>query len=304
MRILLAPTEDFIKVERGVLGADVAAGSTVSANVGNNNGLSNNDYVVIGYEGNELAEMCQINASVTAGATVQLATVKFAHKKGEPWVKYRFNQRKFYGALTETGTYTELTADGSPVSIQVDDPQGTILEYTGVEGYEYFKSTYYNSTSALETSEDDADAVNADESLRYTTIYAIRKHAGLAGNGLYSDQRIEVKRKQAENEINSALASRYLLPLTEVPAILGQICELLAAGYIDFEEFGKDGEGVKWLGEARALLKALQKGSQLLIGVDGTELTRLTNTDKLEGYPMEAQSETSEARIFTIDQQF
>jgi hypothetical protein len=59
--------------------------------------------------------------------------------------------------------------------------------------------------------------------------------AGLAGNPRYSDARIETKRKQAENEINSAIAAKYVLPLEEVPALLGQICELLAAGYIAHE---------------------------------------------------------------------
>jgi phage gp36-like protein len=100
-----------------------------------------------------------------------------------------------------------------------------------------------------------------------------------------SDARLETKRKQAENEINSAIAAKYMLPLEEVPALLGQICELLAVGYIDYEEFGKDGEGVKWLGEGRALLKAIQKGTQPLIGADGTELERNANVAVLNGYP-------------------
>lgn len=162
---------------------------------------------------------------------------------------------------------------------------GTRLEYTGIEGYIYFKSTYYNTETAEETDTSDSEAVLANEALRYASIYAIRKHAGLAGNPRYSDARLETKRKQAENEINSALAAQYVLPLSEVPPLLGQITELLAAGYIDYEEFGKDGEGVKWLGEARSLIRSIQKGSQLLIGSDGTELGRNSKVDILDGYP-------------------
>jgi len=303
MKSLYAPTEDFVKVERGILGAAVAAGSNVTANLGNNNGLADNEFVVLGHEGNELAELCEINDVVTGSTSVRFATVKFNHLKGEPWVKYRFNKRKFYGATTATGSYTELTGDGSPVDIQVDDPQGTLLEYSD-SVYSYFKATYYNSNDTTETDIDDSTAADGDESGRYTTIYAIRKHAGLAGNPNYSDQRIETKRKQAENEINSVLASRYILPLAEVPALIGQICELLAAGYIDFEEFGAEGEGVKWLGEARGLLNSIKKGTQILIGLDSTELARQENTDRLEGYPTEAESDTAEKRIFTIDEKF
>src|SRR5690606_9306424 len=106
----------------------------------------------------------QINAAVSPGANVQVATLKFAHKAGEPVVVYRYNKRKFYGSLTKTGTFTELTDDGSPVDMQVDDPQGTRIEYTGLEGYLYFKATYYNSETADETDVADADPVLADES--------------------------------------------------------------------------------------------------------------------------------------------
>lgn len=300
MKQLYAPTEEFIKIERGVLAADVTAGSNVTIVLESNNGIVEDDYIVIGSEGNELAELQQVNQAISGNVNVRVATLKFSHKKGEPVTKYRFNQRKFYGSATQTGTYVELTGDGSPKDIQVDDPMGTLLEYTGSD-YNFFKATYFNSTDITETEIGDSTAANANESLRYATIYAIRKHAGLAGNPWYSDARIEVKRMQAESEINSTLYSRYVLPLTEVPALLTYICELLAAGYIDFEEFGKEGEGVKWLGEARALLKAIQKGTQILIGADGVEITRRTTTGRLEGIPSDS---TTEERSFTINQVF
>lgn len=285
MKVLLAPTEDFIKREHGTLDADAGAGSNVALTLIGNNGFSENDYVAIGYEGSELCELQQVNAAVTPGTAIQVASLKYNHKKSEPVTVYRFNKRKFYGATSATGVYTELTASGSPADIQVDDPQGTILEYTGIEGYTYFKATYYNSTTLDETSADDSPGVLADENLRYATLYDIRKMAGLAGNDRYSDLRLEQKRKQAENEINSAVMARYTLPLGEVPPLLSRVCELLAAGYIDYEEFGKDGEGVKWLGEARALIKAIQDGRQRLIGASGTELTMNTKVDVLNGYP-------------------
>lgn len=303
MRLLIAPTEDFIKQERGTINADVSAGSSVSVTLLSSSGFNANDYIAIGYEGSELAELQQI-ASITDDTTIVVTTVKFNHKKGEPIVVYRYNKRKFYGSETETGTYVELTADGSPADIQVDDDQGTRFEYSGVT-YTYFKATYYNSTTLDESSEDDAEAVQADESLRYATLYAIRKHAGLAGNTFYSDLRIETKRKQAENEINSAIFSRYSLPLAEVPALIGQICELLAAGYIDFEEFGKDGEGVKWLGEARSLLKGIADGKRRLIATDGTELAVRSKVGVLNGYPDDSiESGSTEDVKFKISDKF
>ncbi len=100
MRTLYAPTEDFIKRERGALSADDTAGSSVAISVQSSNGVAANDYVVIGYEGSELAELCQV--SETTNTTITVSTLKFNHKKGEPFVVYRFNKRKFYGATSAT----------------------------------------------------------------------------------------------------------------------------------------------------------------------------------------------------------
>lgn len=306
MKTLIAPTEDFIKVERTELNADVSAGSNVTLTLLNNDGLSENDFIVIGQEGSEKAEIQRINATVSGSTDVRVATLNFAHKAGTPITKYRYNQRKFYGATSETGTYTELTDDGSPITIQVDDPQGTTLEYTGDEGYTYFKSTYYNSQSLEETDTSDSEAVEADETKRYTSLYAIRVQAGLTENPFINDSRIERKRKQAENEINSVLITRYTLPLSEVPGLIQHICELLAAGYIDFEEYGPEGDGVKWLGEARALLKSIQNGKQRLIGSDGTELATSSSTNILLGYPDNdgTTDTTTEERSFSIGDKY
>lgn len=299
LRQLYAPTEDFIRAERTYLDVDANPGSNVTLTLQNNDGLSDTDYIVIGNEGSELCEMEQINDTVTAGTTVRVATLKFAHKKGEPIIRYRYNKRKFYGCATATGSFVELTSDGSPVTIQVDDPQGTCIEYTGSD-YTYFKATYYNSETATETDISESIATMADETNRYASLYAIRKHAGLYDNPFYSDVRIEMKRKQAENEIDSMIYARYALPLTEIPAIISYVCELLAAGYIDFEEFGKDGEGVKWLGEARAILKDIKNGTRILIGADGAEQSRRENVGRVAGYPDDTAS-SDEGYMFTRD---
>ncbi|MDR6305897.1 phage gp36-like protein [Nitrobacter vulgaris] len=303
MRTLVAPTEPFVKTERTRLAADASAGSNVLLSLENNDGIIGDAFIAIGYEGSELAELQLVNQEVSGESPVRVAALKFNHQKGEPVTVYRYNQRKFYGSTSANGTYLELTADGSPKDIQVDDPQGTTLEYTG-DTATHFKATYYNSETNEETAIGDSVAAEADESARYASLWAIRKHAGLAGNPLYSDFRMEMKRKQAENEINSAIGSRYTLPLGEVPPLLSYICELMAAGYIDYEEFGADGQGGKWLGEARALLKAVQGGTQLLLGADGVELGRVevpVAETQLGGYP---NDECTDAAQFSMGDRF
>ncbi len=305
MKSLIAPIEDFIKVERTKLAADVSAGNDVSLTLENNDGLVDNDYLVIGEEGAEPAELQQINAVVSGATNAQVAILDRAHKKGESVTKYRYNKRKFYGCTTESGTYSELTSDGSPVDIQPDDPQGAQLEYTGAEGYIYFKATYYNSEELLETDVDDAQAVQADDSLRYAGIFQIKKQAGIHKNPYINDGQVEAKRKQAESEINSAIFARYSLPLSEVPGLITRICILLAGGYIDYEEYQADGEGKKWLGEARALIKAIQTGKQRLINSDGAELSVKADSSQLSGYPDDSIEEgDDDYRKFQIGDKF
>jgi phage gp36-like protein len=294
MKSLLAPTEDFIKVEHSWLALDATKGTNVTLTLANNDHFAQNEYIVIGEEGSEVAELCQINAAVSGATDVRVAALKFDHKAGTPVTKYRYNQRKFYGATSAIGTYTELTTDGSPVTIQVDDPMGSRLEYTGIEGYLYFKSTYFNSQTNEETDIAQSDAVLADESVRYCSLYAIRKQAHLTKNTLYPEHRIELKRKQAEAEIKSAIFARYLLPLSEIPQTIAQICELLAAGYLEYEEFGAEGNGGKKLGEARAILKRITDGKMVLLGSDNLELARVTKTGRLDGYPNDTGTDAAQ----------
>lgn len=311
MRSLIAPTEDFIKLAKTQLSADVGAGSTVTLNVTGNEGFANNSYVAVGIEGTENCEIQKINAVVTPGTTIQVATLNYAHKQDEPVRVFRYNQRKFYGATTATGSFAELTTSGSPKNIQVTDPQGTLLEYTGVEGYTYFKSTYFNSTTSDETDIADADAVLADDSVRYCSLYAIRQQAGFTDNPFITDGILETYRKRAENEVNSYLYQRYVLPLTnattllpEIPFIIENATQLLAAGYMDYREYGKDGEGVKWLGEARGILKAVQNGTQRLIDSGYNEFEQKTLTQGIQSFPNSSDPTDDSAPKFTMNQQF
>jgi len=311
MLTLLSPTEDFIKRNRTRLSADVNAGDNAVIPTENSDGILENDYIVVGPEGSDQAEICQV-ASVTE-QSITVAVLRKKHFAYEPIVKYRYNQRKFYGCTTEGGSYAELTSDGSPAAIAVNDPQGTYFEYTTDEGYIYFKSTYWNVQTSEETDIAQSVAVLADESVRYCSIFAIRKQAGMTNNPFLTDGIIEIYRKRAENEVNSYLYNRYDLPLVnqsesapEVPFIVENVTTLLAAGYMDYQEFGSDGEGVKWLGEARAVLKAVQNGVQRLIASDYQEFQTKTQTQGINSYPntVDNTGDGGPSQHFTMDQLF
>src|SRR5690349_10748066 len=103
-KVLRAPTQDFIKRERTKIAANATAGSNVALSVENNDGFSAHDFLVIGYEGSEGAELQQVS-SVSGNGTITVGTLKFDHKEGEPITRYRFDQRKFYGATEKDGSY-------------------------------------------------------------------------------------------------------------------------------------------------------------------------------------------------------
>ena len=313
MKVLIAPTEDFIKYGRSTVAADAPAGSNIDVELTNatefTGGGRNGDFIVIGREGSDTAELVQIE-SITDN-TVTIATLVFAHKADEPVVKYRYNERKFYGCTTIDGTFSELVGDGSPKAITVNDPQGTLLEYTGGEGYLYFKATYYNSSSSEESNLPDATAVSGDESVRYCSIHAIKVQAGLTKNPYITDDIVETYRKRAENEVDSYLNARYILPLMnsqsveEIPFMVENCATLLAAGYMDYQEYGGDGQGVKWLGQARGILTKLQTpGGQQLLGSDRQEMQTKVLSNGVQGYPNTVDNCNGPAQNFTMQQRF
>lgn len=309
MKLLIAQTESFIKETRGTVSADFASGSGVVVSMPSAVGFAVNDFVVVGTEGSETAELVQVTARTDTSITV---TTRLAHKADEPVVKYRFDKRKFYGSLAAGGSYVELTGNGSPVPIGVDNPQGTVCEYTGIEGYLYFKSTYYNSQTTVESSLADANETLADESLRYCSLYAIRKQAGLTDNPFVTDGLVETYRKRAENEVKSYIMTRYTLPLQradgtlETPAIIENATALLAAGYMDYQEFGSQGEGVKWLGEARGVLNSVKKGTQRLLDSNDQEMAYTSASNQIQGYPdcVDNSEGSTQQRQFTMGQLF
>lgn len=310
MKIIRFGIDDIVKSSKGVISSDVSAGSSVVIGLQNADGFAIDDYVVIGIEGSETAELCQVTAVTSTSITI--GTLKLGHKQDDPVVKYRFNKIKFYGSTTRSGSYSHLASYGSPANIKPDNPQGALLEYTGVEGYEWFKATYYNSTTSAETDVADAEPYFAVESERYCSIQSIRKQAGLIDNPFMSDEEIERYRKRAENEVKSYIMTRYTLPLQrvdgtlEVPTLIEHATVLLAAGYMDWQQMGKEGEGVKWLGEARGILNSIKKGAQRLLDANDEELAHISTSNQLQGYPdgVDNEAGSTTTRSFTMTQNF
>jgi hypothetical protein len=302
MKSFLAPTENFIKSEKSELTEAATSGSNVTLKLKSNQGFADKDYVIVKKEGNEEAHICQINATVEGNTDIQVATLKHNLSKGDQVVKILFNQRKFYGSLTKTGDYTELTDDGSPKDIEVDNPDGTLFEYTGSDGYLYFKATYYNSETLTETDTDDAVAVLGGESDRYCSINDIREEAGFNDNSYINDGQIEIFRQTAESEVKSSIYKLYSLPLSTIPDIIKGVVRLLAAGQLLYKEYGAEADGtskdgIEKIKEARSILKEIRNGSIILLDDSDEKLEASGADSSLEGIPNETTDDDIKFKI-------
>ena len=91
-----------------ILTSSIAVGAT-TLTVKNNEGFSQNDYVLIGKVGEDKTEIKLINAAVTLGTSITVAATTFAHDEDTPVTKVDYNQVQFAHATTSTGAKTALT---------------------------------------------------------------------------------------------------------------------------------------------------------------------------------------------------
>lgn len=129
------------KNERTYLSADAAAADT-SLTVQNNEGISANDYLVVGNLGIEQTELVQVS-SVSGNTTIVTGALKFNHGIDTPLSFIRYNQYQVWRATSKTGTYSQV---GSNTNIEVDQTFSE-FEDTGGTSTSWYKIRFYNSTS-------------------------------------------------------------------------------------------------------------------------------------------------------------
>ena len=255
--------------------ASAASANASSITVSNSDGFSKDDYIVIGRLGEDQTEL-KLISSISGQVLTLSSQLSFAHSKDAQVQVILFNQRKFYSSASKTGTFTLLT--GGTKTIEVDRPNGTFFEDDAGTSSTWYKATYYNSTTSIETSLDDAIAVQADDSNHYTSLYAIRAKAGFEEAYGISDETISEYRDEAENEFESRIATVYSTPLTTKPKVGRQIVNLLAAGNLLLKEYGLEADievsksGQRMLDLADSLIQKIIDGSLKLTDDSGSQI--------------------------------
>lgn len=291
---LILPNESVIKSEKTALGASQSAVGT-ALEFENNQGFVADDFICIGREGSEQAEMRGISSvnSDQKNIVVKSAT-KFIHLKAEEIVKFAYDKRKVYRKLSGEITFTLLAT----IDIEVDRPLGTFYQdSTGVDTAQY-KATYYNSISFIETNINDARSVYGNGGDHYCLLDEIREESGFNNNDNIEDERIYRLRARSEGEVNASLITKYTLPLLtqtyweDSPAqeLVRQITILLSAGWLLWQEYpderdnGTSKDGLIKIKEARSMLKSIRIGDLILLGSDQVELEEVSGIG-ITGYP-------------------
>jgi len=306
MQIVIAPTEEHVLGEVTEISTDEDIGQT-ELSVQNNSDFSADDYVIVGRLGHESAELKQISSVAADLKSITLKTAtKHAHEEGEPITKIFYNQRKFYRASSESGTYSHLSGEGSPVDIDVDKMEGTLLEDSTGSSTSWYKATYYNSTTSTETLTTDAIASKAGESDHYTSLYAIRREAGFEDAEGIRDQLISDKREDAENLFESRIATSYSVPLSTKPKLARNIVTKLAAGSLLLKEYGVEANvdisksGERMIREAENLMDRIVSGDLKLVDDDGSALTATTALEA-SGSNVYDGSTADKGELFTLE---
>lgn len=297
-------------VEITELSSNVAAGQKV-ANVLNAQGLTDDDFYVIGNLGGELSELAQLD-SKSGNALTALANYAQAHKLGDALTKLFGNKIRIYRAANVDGT-APADADFSLIStfdIEVDQSYTEYIDATGGVDF-WYKKTYYNSVNLTETDIADSVAVRGGNYGGYATWEEVREEAGLTNNRYIPESVYQEKLLAAQSEVNASLrVGGYTLPLTVVPKLVKNATLLIAAGYVLLKDYGvattgTNKEGNQKLTQGRLLLKGIEERRDTLTDDAGEDLPTNT-TEKINGYPLDsaADNNPSEGVIFRTTDKF
>ena len=246
--------------ERSQLAAAATAGAT-SITVQSTDGFSTNMPIVIGKPAQEGAELA-IVASVSSATQITLtAALARSHAVYEPVTGLLGRKLRIHRAPNVDGTTPADSAFAALNSrtLDVDQTSTYYIDSEGSADY-WYKLTYFNDTTLEETDLAEARAFRGDDFGHYASLSEIRKKAGFDGAANLGDDRIDMERRAAEAEINTALSGYYTVPFTKpVPEQVHSLTIQLAAGLLLLAVYGSaHAQGKELVKSARESLQALR----------------------------------------------
>lgn len=198
MVLLKGLNYDISNQEKTFLAADVASAAAVMT-VDNSNGFIAADYIVMN-PFNEVTEILKIT-SVTNTTITPTTAVKFNYSNKDRIYKTPYNQMRFYYCATATGTYVLIDT----VDILFDELH-TEHEYTAGTSALYYKRTFYNETTDVETDIDSSEYFQVTDDDTYITAEQLMIYLQFA-NGVIELSDLKEIIKLAEMRISLDISS-------------------------------------------------------------------------------------------------
>lgn len=267
---------DLNTVERGQLAVDAVVGAT-SIQVISSEDFVAGQIIYIGRAGFEGVEKATVLSVPTATSINLSSALKLPHAAYSDVVAVLGDRIKIYRAANVDGTpptaasYTLLTTR----TIDADQPSTYYRDTDGSSAY-WYVWTYFNTTTTAET--DRSEPVRGQDWDNYASLSAIRKEAGFEKSYNLADSYVDEARRQAQSEINSALAARFKTPFIPVPEEIRTLTVQLGAALLYDNWIGGRASESK-LKTIRMKLQALASGDGSVTGGDGVSLDQTTSID-------------------------
>lgn len=271
-------------VQRTKLGGTVTPVGSAALTVENNTNFNAADYFVVGALGGEVTELLTVGSTTAETTITPTTSTVLAHSGYDDVTKLFGSQIRVYRAPDVNGlppadsTLALLTT----VNLDIDSAATAYTDSAGGSGY-WYKFTYYNPTTGLETNLSDSQAVRGGGVGDYCSVEDIRDEAGFTYAPYITDKMIDDKRQAAQREIDSTLVDSYSVPFTPpINVWIADICQRLAAGLLLLQQFSqvqsqesKDAQAK--VDQARADLKRVALGDVKLTDDNGNS-TALTDS--------------------------
>lgn len=279
-------------LEATQLDADSIVGAT-TLTVRNNQDYSVNDKILIGAVGTENCELAIVSA-VTGNASLTIGATKFPHKRFDQVTKTFGDKAKIYTAPNVSGLAPADSAFTTLLTTLTLDTDNFYTQYTDSGGSSsfWYKYTYFNSQSSAETAIANSLAVRGGNIGNYCSIDDIRDEAGLRNNPYITDVMIDLRRRDAQGEIDASLSGLYTTPfVAPINALISKVTRLLSAGFIMTKNFGpmvalNTDNGTSKIKEARDILTQLNTKNLVLTDTAGNDISvQSSDSGIFTGYP-------------------
>jgi len=279
--------------EIGKIVADAQSGQAI-VTLENPQNITGNDFLLVGEKGQSTAELKKV-LSLTGNNVTFTANLALKHYYNEPVYKLRGDQIKVYRANNVNG---QVPVDGlfstiATFGIDPDQPSTEYFDADGGEAY-WYKYTYFNSDSLVETDLVDSVATRGGDYHQYCTVDDVRNNAGFDNNTYIPDAIIDGCRTSAQDFINGALSvAGYTLPLTDsygnffVPPSIKYLTTELAAGFLLRKDYGVGADGTNKEGKSKIdwVMDILKKITDRELSLSDLENIALNQDTGMGGWP-------------------